>query len=57
MVSEGVWRGAVVPTCVLALAAAGSLACKGLSRDGPEGPPDRLILVVVDALRRGPLSS
>jgi arylsulfatase A-like enzyme len=57
MVSDRVWRGAVVSACVFALAAAGSLACDGSSRGGPEGPPERLVLIMVDALRRDHLSS
>jgi arylsulfatase A-like enzyme len=56
-VSEGICRGAVASACVFALALAGSLACDGSSSVEPDGPPERLILIVVDTLRRDYLSS
>jgi arylsulfatase A-like enzyme len=55
-VSEGLQRSAVIPACVLALATAGTLACDGLSGGKSPGPPERLILIMVDTLRRDFLS-
>jgi arylsulfatase A-like enzyme len=55
-VSEGIRRDAVVPAWILALAMAGTLACDGSSGGGPPGNPERLILVMVDTLRRDHLS-
>jgi len=55
-VSEARRPGAVVAVCALALAAAGTLACDGWSRGKSHRPPERLILFLVDTLRRDYLS-
>jgi arylsulfatase A-like enzyme len=55
-VSEGVRRDAIVAAWVLVLAMAGTLACDGSSGSSPTGIPERLILIMVDTLRRDHLS-
>jgi arylsulfatase A-like enzyme len=55
-VSETKRRVSVVAACALALLAAGALACDGRSRGKSEAPPERLILILVDTLRRDYLS-
>jgi arylsulfatase A-like enzyme len=55
-VSDGLRRDAVLPAWVLALAMVGTLACGEPSGRGTGGSPERLILIMVDTLRRDYLS-
>jgi arylsulfatase A-like enzyme len=55
-VSEGASRIAIAATSASAVVLAGILACDGMPRQRSAGPPERLILILVDTLRRDYLS-